>query len=108
MCNCRILEIYLACHHFCPQAVALLSEMPSRGIKPDVVCYGATITALSEVAGTQNRIAWGARAGARGQGGESTRAHEKAVALIQQMRRKGPRCGGEGRRREGELLYFVF
>lgn len=70
--------------------MALLSEMPLKGVEPDVVCYGATITALSEVAGTQNRIAWGAR----GQGGEeSARAHEKAVALIQQMRRKGPRCG---------------
>lgn len=111
------------------QAVALLAEMPSRHVKPDVVCFGAAISALSEGAGTQNRSAWGAKSGDRakkhedgadgdgngdGAGGAvakreapvaTTRAHEKAVALIQEMRRAGPRwgrmegtVGGMGRR----------
>lgn len=41
------------------QAVALLAEMPTRRVKPDVVCFGAAIAALAEVAGTQNRSSWG-------------------------------------------------
>lgn len=88
--------------------------MPSRHVTPDVVCFGAAISALSEGAGTQNRSAWGAKSedgGKKHQGGDgdgdgigagaaaakrgppvvTTRAHEKAVALIQEMRRAGPR-----------------
>lgn len=54
------------------QAVALLAEMPSRRVRPDVVCFGAAIAALAEVAGTQNRSSWGrksaAEQGRRGDG----------------------------------------
>ena len=96
--------------------MALLAEMPSRRVTPDVVCFGAAIGALSEGAGTQNRSAWGAKAGGgskKQEGGDgdgdgdgagvgaavakrappvaTTRAHEKAVALVQEMRRAGPR-----------------
>ncbi|CAM9710806.1 unnamed protein product, partial [Ectocarpus sp. 8 AP-2014] len=89
------------------EAVALLTEMPTRRVKPDVVCFGSAIFALGEVAGTQNRSTWG-RKGANEGGGSSggggdmpmaaavadpkpTRAHEKALELIQEMRREGPR-----------------
>eukprot|EP00752_Nemacystus_decipiens_P001374 g1362.t1 len=89
------------------EAVALLAEMPTRRVKPDVVCFGAAIAALAEVAGTQNRSSWGRKSApgqhdhGDGQGGEKpisaatpdakpTRAHEKALALIEEMRREGP------------------
>ena len=91
--------------------MALLSEMPSRGVQPDVVCYGAAIAALSEAAGTQNQISWGSKtdqggdgSGRAGKGAEkSMRAHEKAVTFIQHMRRNGPRCGhADGKRGVGD------
>lgn len=110
------LVVVVATENAASQAVALLAEMPSRHVTPDVVCFGAAIGALSEGAGTQNRSAWGAKSGDRGKkheggaadaGGDgdgagavaakrgppvaTTRAHEKAVALIQEMRRSGPR-----------------
>lgn len=84
--------------------------MSSRHVTPDVVCYGAAISALSEVAATQNTSAWGGKSDRdRGRGSDegvndgnaagdarrgdiaATRPHEKAVALIGQMRRDGPR-----------------
>lgn len=104
------------------KAVALLEQMGERCIQPDEVCYGATIAALSEVAGKQTRSTWGAGTkeatpvqagpketswGSKREGGAvthadrapgehdgdivPTRAHEKAVALIERMRRDGPR-----------------
>lgn len=87
--------------------------MPSRRVEPDVVCFGAAISALSEVAAGQSTSTWGEKkrdtatretedggqhaseggavAGGGGKAVLPTRAHEKAVALIQQMRRDGPR-----------------
>lgn len=48
----------MPCRRF--KAVALLLEMTSRGIKPDQVCYGAAIAALSEVAASyKHRVHWG-------------------------------------------------
>lgn len=121
-------ELHYATQHV--KAVALLEQMGERRIQPDEVCYGATIAALSEAAGTQTRSTWGASgpaaskvvapprgtswasaegedrgddgtattagAGAAVSGGKDgsvvpTRAHEKALALMEQMRRDGPR-----------------
>lgn len=91
------------------QAVALLGEMPSRHVKPDVVCFGAAISALGEVAAGKSTSTWGAKRdtatretgetdsddqSVKGGGAKAvvpTRPHEKAIALIQQMRRDGPR-----------------
>lgn len=55
--------------------MVLLAEMPTRRVKPDVVCFGAAIAALQEVAGTQNRSTWGVKSpdqhggGSGGEGG---------------------------------------
>lgn len=101
-----IILIYLFFTHILLQAVALLGEMPSRHVIPDVVCFGAAISALGEVAAGKSTSAWGAKRDTatrvtdsedqseRGGGAKAvvpTRPHEKAVALIQQMRRDGPR-----------------
>lgn len=119
--------------------------MVERRIEPDEVCYGATIAALSEAAGTQTRSTWGAGgqaaakivvaprgtswasaegesrddedsastlgaavSGRNGQRITPTRAHEKAVALIEQMRRDGPRlvsCCSQIVGRRGSFFY---
>lgn len=55
------------------QAVALLAEMPTRRVTPDVVCFGAAIAALGEVAGTQNKSSWGKKVPVENQVGERER-----------------------------------
>lgn len=71
----RLLDV-ISCGVVSPiKAVALLSEMTSRGIKPDQVCYGAAIAALSEVAAShKHRVHWG-----RVTGDESAQARDSAV-----------------------------
>lgn len=62
------------CKYNYAQAVALLAEMPTRRVKPDVVCFGAAIGALKEVAGTQNRSTWGVKDSDQNGGGSGGEA----------------------------------
>lgn len=69
VCKTQKIDVPRHCFKLKPQAVALLAEMPTRRVKPDVVCFGAAIFALGEVAGTQNQSTWGRKEANEGGGG---------------------------------------